>query len=241
MNRLHKTITSIVPQYSAFPLIFAFVFNSAVYGGARLIAGGWKHYNFESGIDRMIPFVPQTLVIYLGCYLFWAVNYVLIAGQDKKSSYQFFTADLLSRCICFCFFLLLPTTNVRPELAQSGFWNEAMKLLYTVDAADNLFPSIHCLVSWFCFIGVRRQKWIPLWYKGLSCILAMLVFVSTLTTKQHVIIDVAGGMLLAEICFWICGHTKWYLCYERIGDRIEARLFERKRGQAYADKEKSSL
>ena len=32
-----------------------------------------------------------------------------------------------------------------------------MRFLYQVDAADNLFPSIHCLTSWFCYIGIRGR------------------------------------------------------------------------------------
>lgn len=39
-----------------------------------------------------------------------------------------------------------------------------MRLLYWIDAADNLFPSIHCLVSWLCWIGVRRRRDIPYGY-----------------------------------------------------------------------------
>ena len=38
-------------------------------------------------------------------------------------------------------------------------------------------------------------------------------FVSTLTTKQHVIADVIGGALLAEVTWQIAGHTHlgaWY-------------------------------
>lgn len=32
--------------------------------------------------------------------------------------------------------------------------------------------------------------------------MALMVCVSTLLTKQHVIVDVIGGVLLAEICFY---------------------------------------
>lgn len=41
-----------------------------------------------------------------------------------------------------------------------------MRFVYAVDAADNLFPSIHCLVSWFCYIGLRGRRDIPVWYRG---------------------------------------------------------------------------
>lgn len=55
-----------------------------------MIAGGWPHHNIETAVDKGLPFVPQFLIVYFGCYLFWAVNYILIARQDRHSVYQFF-------------------------------------------------------------------------------------------------------------------------------------------------------
>ena len=189
-----------------------------------MIAGGWYHHNIETGVDRSIPFVPEFLVIYFGCYVFWAVNYILIARQDRRSVYQFFTGDFISRCVCLVSFLAFPTTNTRPLITGSGLWNQAALWLYSIDAADNLFPSIHCLVSWFCYLGIRGRKEIPRWYQSVSMVIAILVFASTLLTKQHVIVDVAGGILLAEFCFFIRRKTDLYRIYERFGSRIEQKI-----------------
>lgn len=231
MNKIRKMITRILPEYGFLPVVCAFMFNSLVYGGAKLIAGDWYHHNIESSFDRSIPFIPETLVIYIGCYLFWAVNYILIARQDKKQVYQFFAGDMLSRVICLAFYLLYPTTNTRPVLADGGFWNTSMSWLYDIDSASNLFPSIHCLVSWFCFIAIRKNEKIPLWYRVFSCIMAVAVFVSTLTTKQHVLVDVAGGVLLAELCYWLGRHTRMYIGYGRCFDRATTWLFSRRKGE----------
>lgn len=220
MNKKIKKIVQLIPKYSIIPLIFSFSFNMIVYSGSRIITGEWHHYNIESSLDHQIPFWAPSIVIYLGCYLFWAANYILIACQEKKEVYRFFSADFLSRIICLAFFLLFPTTNIRPELAPTDFWNKSMLFLYSVDAADNLFPSIHCLVSWFCYIGIRGKKEIPLWYRTASCIMALLVCLSTLLTKQHVIIDVAGGILLAEICFWLGGNAVIFGMYEKLQNGI---------------------
>ena len=189
-----------------------------------MIAGGWYHHKIETDVDRSIPFVPEFLVIYFGCYVFWAVNYILIARQDRRSVYQFFTGDFISRCVCLVSFLAFPTTNTRPLITGSGLWNQAALWLYSIDAADNLFPSIHCLVSWFCYLGIRGRKEIPRWYQSVSMVIAILVFASTLLTKQHVIVDVAGGILLAEFCFFIGRKTDLYRIYERFGSRIEQKI-----------------
>lgn len=224
MSKIRKTIAGMIPGYSLFPIILAFLFNTAVYTGARMIAGDWYHYNMESFLDRQIPFWPPAILIYLGCYLFWAVNYILIARQEKEEVYQFFKSDFLSRIICLVFFLALPTTNVRPLVEADGIWNQAMIWLYSVDAADNLFPSIHCLVSWFCYIGIRGKQSVPLWYRGFSCVMALMVCASTLLTKQHVIADVAGGVLLAEVCLYITKRKKDPGFYELIMDKINRKL-----------------
>ena len=224
MKNLLKGLTRILPAYGVFPVIFSFVFNCLVYSGSRMIAGGWYHHNIETGVDRSIPFVPEFLMIYFGCYVFWAVNYILIARQDRRSVYQFFTGDFISRCVCLVSFLAFPTTNTRPLITGSGLWNQAALWLYSIDAADNLFPSIHCLVSWFCYLGIRGRKEIPRWYQSVSMVIAILVFASTLLTKQHVIVDVAGGILLAEFCFFIGRKTDLYRIYERFGSKIEQKI-----------------
>ena len=89
MGKIRKKILNLIPDYGVMPLLIAVVLNFSVYGGARVIAGDWKHHNIEGPLDGLIPFVPFTVVIYLGCYLFWIVNYILIARQGKKEVCQF--------------------------------------------------------------------------------------------------------------------------------------------------------
>lgn len=158
--------------------------------------------------DEAIPFLPWTIVIYLGCFLFWVVNYYICAIQDKDRRNQFFCADAIAKGICLILFLLIPTTNIRPEIVDYDIWGILMKFLYRIDNADNLFPSIHCLVSWLCWIGVKNRKELPAWYRYFSLMAAIAVCISTLTTRQHVIVDVIAGVSLAEISYYISGFPK---------------------------------
>ncbi len=227
MRKRKIRLDALMPRYSYFAVVFALLFNTVVYTGARAIAGGWHHYRIETAADRMIPFFAPSAAVYLGCYLFWAVNYILIARQSKEEVCRFFVADFLSRLVCLFFFLVFPTTNVRPELEPDGFWNQVMLWVYSVDAADNLFPSIHCLVSWFCYIGIRGREDLPVWYRRFSCVMALLVCASTLTTKQHVLVDVAGGILLAELCLRAGRCPSVSGTYRKILDGVNDRLFAR--------------
>ena len=105
---------------------------------------------FTTAFDRMVPLLPAFTSIYLVCYIFWAVNYILISRIGKEHMYRFLLGDCLSRIICGVFYVFLPTTLVRPEIAGTGFWDQVLKFVYSIDQSANLFPSIHCLVS--CFV-----------------------------------------------------------------------------------------
>jgi len=185
--------------------LLAFIFNMIAYSGARLIAGGRYHHDITSSVDTLIPLVPWTITVYFGCYIFWVLSWFIAAMQNENRRYRFFAADTFAKAISMAVFIAYPTTNIRPEIVGDGIWSELMRFLYSVDSADNLLPSLHCMTSWLCFIGVRRRKDISLTFKCFACVLAFAVFISTLTTKQHVIVDVFAGALLAELCYLTAG------------------------------------
>ena len=204
----------IVPQYMWVPLLLTVSCNALAYYGTRLVTANMVHYNLSNRLDDQIPLIPWTVVIYFGCYVLWIVNYILGCRQERKTAFRFISADFLAKIICMICFVIFPTTNVRPIISGNTIWDMGMRLLYRMDAADNLFPSIHCLTSWFCYIAVRENDKIPLWYRRFSAFAAVLVFISTLTTKQHVLIDVVAGVALAEGCYYFVKKSKFALKYE---------------------------
>ncbi len=224
---MNKWIQKIIPLYGILPLLCAFGLNMIVYSGAMSICAGWKHYDLTTSLDRMVPLVPWWMYIYFGCYLFWVVNYIMVARihkDDPSKFYRFVTTDMMSRVICGLFFFLMPTTNVRPEVVGTTFADDLLRFLYQIDQPANLFPSIHCLVSWMCYIGIRGNKKVPAWYRGFSCIFALLVVISTQTTKQHYIVDAVAGLLIAEILFALNKRINAYRYVQRFFDRIHLKI-----------------
>lgn len=203
MDKKQRILAGMIPGYSLFPIILALLLNQIAYCGGRLIAGEWQHYNLETALDMWIPFWPPAVAVYFGSYIFWLICYLLLARQGKREAYHFFLSESLAKLVCMAFFLVLPTTNTRPLVEVDGIWNQLMIFLYSIDAADNLFPSIHCLESWLCFIGIRRRRGTPAWFQRFSGIAAILICASTLLTKQHVIVDVVAGILLAKLCYYV--------------------------------------
>ena len=208
---MKKIIAKIFSSWGFVPLIMALLCNFAVYSGCNALTRNWNLHSLAIPLDKQIPLIPWTIVIYFGCYIFWIVNYILIYRRSREYAYRFFVADFLSRIVCLVFFVFYPTTLVRPVVEGNGIFNEAIRFL---------FPSIHCLVSWFCFIGIISDRKIPKWYKVMSFLIAAAVFVSTLTTRQHVIVDVVGGVALAQICYLIAQKTNIWRCFEKTFDYL---------------------
>ena len=194
-----KKGNQIVPETMRIPIFLALACNMMAYYGSRMLMANREHFIFSSRLDEQIPFVPWTIIIYLGCYVFWIVNYIIGCRQDRDRAFRFMSADFFAKLVCLLCFLIFPTTNIRPVIEGNSLWEELMRLLYHVDAADNLFPSMHCLTSAFCFIAVKGNEKVPKWYKTASFLMAASICASTLTTRQHVLIDVIAGVALSEL------------------------------------------
>ena len=178
----------------------ALLWNQLVYWGGAALAETRHHYQFSTALDRAIPLIPWTVCIYFGCYAFWALHYCLCAAVPLRAR-RFFTADFIAKGGCFVFFVGLPTTMARPAVQGLNVWESLVRALYILDAPVNLFPSIHCLNSWLCWASARDIPAFSRGYKAFALCAAVAVCVSTLTLRQHVLLDVAGGILLAEVCW----------------------------------------
>ena len=207
---LKKYIDPYVPLWAIPPLVTCFLVNCAIYWITMALCDDFTHYDLTMPIDQNIPVVTEWVFIYLFyCYAFWAFSYCYIAHvyrDEPEKVFRFVVADMMSRLICMLFFIFFPTTNTRPEITGSDVSDRLTRFLYKIDQPTNLFPSIHCLVSWFCFVGIRFSKKVPFAMKVFSLISALAIVASTQFLKQHYVVDALGGIALAEICWLISGH-----------------------------------
>ncbi|MGM9605687.1 MAG: phosphatase PAP2 family protein [Faecousia sp.] len=198
-------IKNLIPENTILPLVCTLVLQILVFSGTKLLMAGAHHYNFESAWDLAIPFLPWTVVIYIGAFLYWSISIVLILRSGTGNAFRFLGAHCLSLLIALVFFLFLPTTNTRPVPGNDTLWDWCMRVVYAVDTPDNLFPSLHCELSWLCCLALKNVPEVPRSGKRFALVFSLLVFVSTLTTKQHTLMDVFAGWLTAELSFRLCG------------------------------------
>ncbi len=198
---------SFLPSQKALGLLLVLLLNCVIYWGTMSINMNRQLLNIMTVLDQALPFDSRWVLIYLLSYVFWVVNYILMAQTEDW--YRIMTAEVGAKLLCGAFFLLIPSTNIRPENLGESFWDKLMAMVYFMDAPTNLFPSIHCLESWLCFAGLRGRLDIPKWYREASGVFAVLVCFSTLLTKQHVIADMLSGILLAEGVLYLSRTCHW--------------------------------
>ena len=164
-------------------------------------------------IDDLFPLVPAWTAIYVFVsYLFWIAGPVVVSLTKKRNFANYIIGLTLGYLVGFLFFAFMPTMMDRVKEGlmnvgeQPGLMNGLLAWVYSADGSEkafNLFPSYHCLISAYCYLGVRKQPEISRGYKVFAFVLVILICLSTLYTKQHYIIDVFGGLGIAVICYAI--------------------------------------
>lgn len=182
------------------PLLILFGVNCGVYYGAKMIniLLGRTYVDMTGALDMATPVIPWFVFIYVAAFPFWYISYYFIVKSSRENCRNLLIADISAKLLCGLIFVLIPTTNVRPELASGGVDNWILNLIYTLDQPNNLFPSIHCLESWLCFAYIRDLKGCKWYVKLGSFLMAVAICLSTVFTRQHVWVDVVAGVMVAE-------------------------------------------
>jgi membrane-associated phospholipid phosphatase len=147
-----------------------------------------------TALDHAIPFQPSWGLVYGALYLVLIVLPILVVRQPEHID-RTVSAYLFIWLAAYACFLLYPTMAPRPSSVEGrGFALWGLRILYDADPPYNCFPSLHVAHSfvsaWACGRvnrGVGRA----------ATAAAALVAISVVCAKQHYVLDVAAGILLA--------------------------------------------
>ncbi len=192
-----------MPRYTWLPVSLVLLTNLLSFYGSALLNLHRTHYNLTTALDAHIPLAPFFVLFYVLAYVQWVVGFCLIARESRAVCYRLIAGEILAKLCCMVIFLILPTAMERPEITGGGVWNALLRLVYRLDRPVTLFPSIHCLESWFCFRGALYLKKPPRWYPWLSLVMTLLVCASTVLVKQHLAVDIPSALLVAELGLWL--------------------------------------
>lgn len=179
------------------------------------VVQNWSFAPYVQGLDNKIPFVPYFFIeIYFFAYGFWFITPMIISMRGKKNFINFMIYSTIASLVGFLLFCLVPTyldrvhtpsfnigqqiDDIKTPLTKAlmtGIWNlDGDKL-----RAPNMCPSYHVAFSVLCSLGVLGRKDFHRPTKYVIHAIDILICCATVLVKQHFIMDILGGMLLAII------------------------------------------
>lgn len=180
-------------------LFWALVLNVYFYIGYPLLQ---RHHLGEpmlippSAVDRLVPFLPGTAWLYLSLVLYLPLAPMLMTTSAALRRYG--CCALAITTVGYVFFFFLPTTMTRPPPPDG---HALYSWLAATDLALNEFPSLHAAYTVFTAIVLARMlreyRAAPVW-RIANLIWAVAIVATTLTTRQHVFVDILGGTLLGS-------------------------------------------
>jgi membrane-associated phospholipid phosphatase len=143
-------------------------------------------------LESRIPLIAAAFPVYASLYLDLGLLIVLL--RTWRAFVRMQTACLLACLIACLVYVLFPMSYPRPQLAEHGVAQVWLVAYWEGDGPACTFPSLHVTLAWLLAfsLGARSQRWRVAWWLN-----ALAISVSTLLVKQHYVVDVAGGIVLA--------------------------------------------
>jgi membrane-associated phospholipid phosphatase len=157
-------------------------------------------FDAELSVDARIPLVAWFQPLYLLCYLV-TLGLFLISLEPSflnRAYLMFIAANGFAFVFFMAFPVLGPPRDPIPIDASGGQW--LLLFNHAMDTRYNAFPSLHVANPWLVALLCLRER-------GLSAhsifftLIAVLISIATLFVKQHYLLDVLAGFILAVVTF----------------------------------------
>ncbi len=165
---------------------------------------GHRHYHLiHSVIDDMIPFCEYFIIPYYLWFAFVAVGicWFVFFCKSRREYYQMASVLAIGMTIFLVVSCVFPNMqDLRPAVFErQNIFTKMVEALYAADTPTNILPSIHVFNSLALFFALNSSEQLRR-YRAVRAgagILAVLIILSTMFLKQHSVVDVSLGVLMA--------------------------------------------
>jgi PAP2 superfamily len=149
--------------------------------------------------EHMIPFVPWTIVPYLSILVFFPLSFFV--DGDRKELQRHVKRVILVLTISLVCYTLFPLRFTFERPLVDGPFGPLYALLETFDLPYNRAPSLH--ISVLVLLWARLAPRLNAFQR--ICLKAWFILIagSVLTTYQHHIIDIPGGILVGAAAVFL--------------------------------------
>lgn len=151
-----------------------------------------------TAVDNWIGFEPYYLYLYLSLWIYVSLVPALMKTQKELIYYGVYIGIVC--LIGVGIYILFPTSI--PQYGINLSYYPEFSPLKAIDSAGNAFPSLHVATAFFSAFWFDRHlqqmhaRPLLRWLSGGWC---LGIVYSTMAIKQHVFLDVVGGLVLGGI------------------------------------------
>ncbi len=176
----------------------------AALGGYLIVLkwrGGDARFCTQTAWDEWIPLEPAWVWVYLLPYLVGP----LVIGFARPETFRWYIKrGLVVVALSLIIFILVPTKiadRSSDHGVSTGLTEMVFEQMVTIDEPPaNAAPSLHVSLTFLLALALCRD-WPKWWLVTTAGVI--LVWLATLFTHQHHLIDVATGILLASVVCWL--------------------------------------
>ena len=160
----------------------------------------WVHCR----LDNLIPFCKYAIVPYI-LWFPWIpfTLFYLLYKAPREDFWRLCIPLFTGMTMALLFYAIVPNgLALRPKYVPgTDIFAQLVRMIYRSDTPMNVCPSIHVFNSVTLALAyhhcarLRGRKW--LWVRVSADLLCVSIILSTMLLKQHSVIDVMGGIILA--------------------------------------------
>ena len=178
------------------------------------------YHIIHTEMDDMIPFEEIFIIPYLLWFIYVGGTLVFFFFRNQQEYYRLccylFTGMTISLIICTIF----PNgTDLRPTVdPDKNFCSRLVSYLHMVDTSTNIFPSIHVYNSVVTHVAIIRSRLLrdhQLIHTA-SFLLAVSICLATVFLKQHSVVDLVGGLVMAYALYPVIYGKRQYMLRRRL-------------------------
>lgn len=161
-----------------------------------------EYYLIECQFDRLIPFCEYFIVPYIFWFVYIAASfYWFILYEEDVLFYKFAAVMFGGMTIALIIYTVFPNgIQLRPDLdASKSVFTWLTSLIYKADTCTNVFPSLHVYTSVVAAMFFTKSKLVSRkhYVRPLIFTVSGLIVMSTVFLKQHSVLDVVAGSIMA--------------------------------------------
>ena len=155
-----------------------------------------------TALDRLITFEPRTFALYVSLWVY--VSAMPAFFEERQELLHYGRSMTLMCLVGLSIFYFWPTLVPAPDIDWTHY--PELGFLKSMDASGNACPSLHVATAVFSgawFHHLLRRFGAPLWSLLFNWFWCVGIVYSTVAIRQHVVVDVAGGLLLGGVAAWL--------------------------------------